>query len=259
MNWLFELAIVSTILVLVLVILWSGISYPGFLRALNLGSRGILVFWGLIAGYLGVVIMGFAYCYLAIGDPMSRAGALLLVPMMLGIPFRMSVSKVTKYWIHRKFVQTRIRPATNADIPAVTELIYTVLKEYGLQPDPEHTDADLQDLEGNYLNNKGSFEVLMDQQGEIIGSVGILRLNETDCELRKMYLAASERGRGFGKLLLELGLQRAAELGYKRVILETASVLKEAITLYQQYGFERYEGENPSSRCDQMYQLEIGE
>ena len=257
MTFLIELAIVSTILVLVFVILWSGISYPGFVRSLKLGRSGVLFFWGILIGYLSIVLCGFVYVYAVIDDSLTRGGALLLVPMMTGIPFRLVVGMVTKSWVHKRFLGKMIRPATNSDIPKVTKLIYSVLEEYGLQPYPEHTDADLWDLEGNYLKNKGSFYLLLDYHGEIVGSVGILRLNDTECELRKMYLKASKRGRGYGKLLLELGLQRARELGYRRVILETATVLKEAITLYRQYGFERFEAENPSRRCDQMYKLDF--
>jgi len=150
-----------------------------------------------------------------------------------------------------------IRPASNADVASVTKLIYAVLEEYGLQPDPDDTDADLKDLESNFLNNGGSFDVLMNSSGQIIGTVGILKLKEQECELRKMYLDPEERGKGNGKLLLEYGLHRAKELGYNRVVLETATVLTEAINLYRKYGFKRFEMENPSSRCDQMYYKEI--
>ena len=52
-------------------------------------------------------------------------------------------------------------------------------------------------------------------------------------------------------------LRTAKELGYNRVVLETATVLNEAITLYRKYGFKKFEIENPSSRCDQMYYKEI--
>jgi putative acetyltransferase len=72
-----------------------------------------------------------------------------------------------------------------------------------------------------------------------------------------MYLLKSERGKGYGKLLLNHALLKARELGYKKVILETASVLKEAISLYQHYGFKRYYPEHLSGRCDQAYYLEI--
>ena len=255
--WLIESAIVSIVLVLLLVILWSGISFPGFIRSLNLGLQGRTVFWGIIFLFLGSVIGGFVWVYAKINDPMVRGFALVAIPMFLGIPFRMVVGLTTRNWILIKFSERMIRPATNNDVPVVTQLIYEVLEEYGLPPHPDSTDADLKDLEGNYMMNHGSFDVLLNENSDIIGTIGILRLDEGKCELRKMYLKAEERGRGYGKLLLEHGLRKAKDLGYTRVILETASVLKEAITLYRKYGFERFEMENPSSRCDQMYFKDI--
>ena len=41
----------------------------------------------------------------------------------------------------------KIRSATNNDRERVAELAFTVLGEFGLEPDPETTDADLQDIE----------------------------------------------------------------------------------------------------------------
>jgi hypothetical protein len=53
-----------------------------------------------------------------------------------------------------------IRSATNDDRESVAELVFGVLAEYGLEPDPETTDADLQDIEANYLQRGGLFEVI---------------------------------------------------------------------------------------------------
>ena len=119
------------------------------------------------------------------------------------------------------------------------------------------TDLDIQDIEKHYALNGGSFDVLLDSEGEIVGTVGVYRISPTVCELRKMYLVPSQRGQGKGKLLLEHGLSRAKEFGYARIILETASVLKEAISLYEKYGFKEYEADHVSGRCDQTYYLEI--
>lgn len=68
-----------------------------------------------------------------------------------------------------------------------------------------------------------------------------------------MYLSPECRGRGYGKRLLEDALGKASELEYQAVFLETASVLKEAISLYVKYGFEPFEAPHLSSRCDQAY------
>jgi putative acetyltransferase len=52
---------------------------------------------------------------------------------------------------------------------------------------------------------------------------------------------------------MEFALSKAKELG--RVILETASPLKEAIGLYKRYGFKEFNPEHLSARCDQAFEL----
>ena len=72
-----------------------------------------------------------------------------------------------------------------------------------------------------------------------------------------MYLATASRGHGFGRRLLEHALSRARELGFSRVVLETASVLREAVALYERYGFRRYKPEHVAARCDAAYFLDL--
>jgi putative acetyltransferase len=153
--------------------------------------------------------------------------------------------------------QPLLRPATNADAPAVRELVFGVLREYGLKPDPAETDADLEDIEASYLARGGSFHVLEAADGTLIGSVGLYPLADGTCELRKMYLARAARGHGLGKRLLDHALRTARARGYRRVVLETALVLKEAIALYQRYGFRPYQAAHRSSRCDQTFELDL--
>jgi putative acetyltransferase len=150
-----------------------------------------------------------------------------------------------------------IREATNKDQPAVTKLIYGILEDYKLKHDPNSTDADLMDIEKNYTARNGLFDLLEDENGKIIATVGLYKIDDETCELRKMYLDKNQRGKGLGKFLLEHALKRARELGYKKVVLETASVLKEAIGLYEKYGFIKYQADHLSNRCDQSYYLEL--
>jgi GNAT superfamily N-acetyltransferase len=152
----------------------------------------------------------------------------------------------------------RLRPATNADREQVRNLVYRVLGEYHLQPDPQHTDADLEDIEQSYLQRGGAFYVLEEENGSIVGSYGIYPMPAGTCELRKMYLRRDYRGQGHGKHMLENALAEAKQLGFRTMTLETASVLREAIRLYESYGFQPYRPDHLSRRCDQAYQLEIG-
>lgn len=151
----------------------------------------------------------------------------------------------------------RLRPANNKDCEKITELVFSVLKEYNLKSDPAATDTDIKDIEQSYFERGGTFYVLEEKDGSIIGAYGLYLLDKTTCELRKMYLHRSYRGKGLGKLLLEEALSKARQIGFKRMTLETASVLKEAINLYKSYGFTEYEPEHLSSRCDQAFELEL--
>jgi putative acetyltransferase len=150
----------------------------------------------------------------------------------------------------------RLRAATNEDGPAVEALVFAVLQEYGLAPDPGGIDTDLRDIEGAYGRGGGAFDVL-EEDGRLIGCVGVFPADAATCELRKMYLAPGARGRGLGRRLLESALAHARARGFRRVVLETASVLVEAIALYERYGFTPYAADHLSKRCDQAYVLDL--
>jgi len=147
----------------------------------------------------------------------------------------------------------QLRRATAADSAAGRALIHAVLAEFGLQPDPAGTDADLADLAAPYFSHGGDFVVLVDPAGAILGTCGLFPLGDGGVELRKMYLAPALRGRGQGRRLLDWALTRARELGFRRMTLETATVLRDAIALYERNGFRRECGGAHSGRCDLAY------
>lgn len=152
-----------------------------------------------------------------------------------------------------------IRNATNADVDEVRTLVFSVLAEYGLEPDPETTDADLQDIEANYTKAGGMFEVIEDGAGRLVGTVGLFRVDEKTCELRKMYFVPALRGRGFGRLMLERAVNHARTLGFKRIVLETASVLEEAIRLYTRFGFRPLRSDHLAPRADRAFFFDLPE
>lgn len=157
----------------------------------------------------------------------------------------------------KKKTWPRLRPADNEDCDNIAGLVYSILREYNLKPDPACTDADIKDIESSYFDRGGTFFVLEAEDGSIIGAYGLYPIDKQTCELRKMYLHKAYRGKGLGKFLLDDALSEARKLGFEKMILETASVLKEAIALYKSYGFVEYNPQHMSSRCDQAYILEL--
>jgi len=153
-------------------------------------------------------------------------------------------------------IKIHFRSATNSDGAAIQNLVFSVLREYNLEPDPTGTDADLSDIELNYIERGGIFEILETHEGEMLGTVGLFPLDSKVCELRKMYFAKKIRGIGLGKKTLQRMIEAARNRGFERIYLETNSVLKEAIGLYQKFGFTETD-EKHAARCDQAFFLEL--
>jgi putative acetyltransferase len=149
-----------------------------------------------------------------------------------------------------------IRSATNADCERVQNLVFGVLQEYGLEPDLDGTDRDIADLEANYLNRGGIFDLIEDADGNLLGTVGLYPMSAKTVELRKMYFSKQLRGRGIGQKTLRRMIEISREKGFRKIYLETARVLKEAVHLYEKFGFQPT-AEKHTPRCDQAYFLNL--
>jgi DNA-binding MarR family transcriptional regulator len=97
-----------------------------------------------------------------------------------------------------------------------------------------------------YRSPNGVF-VVVHSDGEPAACGAVQRVDETTCEIKRMWVRPEWRGVGLGRRLLEHLEQRCRDLGGARVLLDTNSVLTEAISMYQRAGFrstERY-NDNP--------------
>lgn len=150
-----------------------------------------------------------------------------------------------------------VRSASNKDTRSVVALVSAVLAEFGLPFDPEGKDADLLDIEANYAARGGVFEVLEDRLGRMLGTCALYRIDDETIELRKMYFVPEIRGLGIGWLILSRAVDRARSMGYRTMVLETTTVLEQAIRLYQRFGFVRIATSNVSERVDQTYSLDL--
>jgi putative acetyltransferase len=91
----------------------------------------------------------------------------------------------------------------------------------------------------------------------VVATWALVPIEKQTAELRKMYLKKELRGQGMGRYLLERSLKIAKEMGFNRIQLESASCLKEALTLYEKYGFQRLNQSNASDRCDIMMAIDL--
>ncbi len=82
---------------------------------------------------------------------------------------------------------------------------------------------------------------IAEKDGKVVGSVFVVRHDETTAKLRMLYVDASARGLGIGQRLVDECLRFARLAGYTRMVLWTNSALADARKLYQKAGFELIE------------------
>ena len=73
--------------------------------------------------------------------------------------------------------------------------------------------------------------------GEPQGTCAVIRHSDEECEIAKMAVAPSARGRGYGDLLMQASLAFAREIDSRRIVIVSNTVLEPAIRLYQKHGF----------------------
>ena len=138
-----------------------------------------------------------------------------------------------------------IRSIQPSDNEALAIIIRDSLAEFGANKpgtvfyDPT-TDA-LFDL----FQLPGSFYLVAENDTQLLGGAGIFPssgLPAGVCELVKMYLHKTARGRGLGRLLINQCLEKAKGLGYKKVYLETMPELGKAVSVYEKFGFSYLSG-----------------
>lgn len=150
-----------------------------------------------------------------------------------------------------------IRDWHKSDRDQAAQVINKVLREYGLPWQPTEADRDVIEVEQAYLQAGGEFWVV-EFQADIVGTAAYYPIKRGDLavEIRKMYLLPQVRGKGLGKYLLQQLETAIAQKGFRTIWLETASILKEAVILYEKNGYQPASGVE-TARCDLVYRKKI--
>lgn len=134
-----------------------------------------------------------------------------------------------------------IREIEKKDDKAVERVIRDCLIEFGANHEgTAWADPDLCRFSEIYQSEGNKYWVAENEDGKILGGVGIGRLEDIDgvCELQKMYCIPEARGCGIANKLMEEAL-KYAEKYYERCYLETLDNMKAAQRFYEKYGFKR--------------------
>ena len=140
-----------------------------------------------------------------------------------------------------------IRRIEPHEIPIAKELIYRVAHQVFQDTRPLEESIAFYDAKGQlhdmdafqqtYSGYDGIFLVMTDKD-QIIGTGAICKLDDTTCELKRVWLLFEYHGRGLGYRLIQELLGFAREKGYQRIRLETdRHDQRRAYKLYRRLGF----------------------
>ena len=135
----------------------------------------------------------------------------------------------------------QLRDLRKEDNPGLAKIVRNTLAEFGANhPNTVYYDPTTDALFEMFQMPKSKY-FLAELNGEMAGGGGIYPtdgLPDDTCELVKMYLLPEARGLGLGRMLMERCLERAKENGFEQVYLETLPELKQALKIYEKFGFE---------------------
>ncbi|HEY2348406.1 MAG TPA: GNAT family N-acetyltransferase [Puia sp.] len=133
-----------------------------------------------------------------------------------------------------------IRTIRADDNQPIASIIRSTLAEFGAdKPGTVYFDPTTDNL-FELFSKPGSAYFIAEVEGRIVGGSGIFPtpgLPAGCCELVKLYLLPEMRGQGLGLMLMEQCFQKAIELGFTDMYLETMPELRAAIGLYEKAGF----------------------
>jgi len=139
----------------------------------------------------------------------------------------------------------QLRPIQRSDNVALAKIVRSTLAEFGANhPGTVYFDPTTDALYELFQSTGAGYFVAIDNV-RIIGGGGIYPtegLPEKTCELVKMYLLPEARGMGMGRTIIEKCLQFAGDSGYMQVYLESMPELKQALKVYEKFGFHYLKG-----------------
>lgn len=188
--------------------------------------------------------------------PLNRASEEEVTALLAGLPVNDRAKMVTAMRTVQRLLgggekpstPYELRPLQVGDIGWITHrqgVLYA--QEYGWDGSYEALVAEILAAFVRDFDPKWERAWIAERDGEVIGSVFVVRKSDTVAKLRLLYVDPSARGLGIGSRLVEECIGFARAKGYKTMTLWTNDVLVAARCIYQAAGFRLVDEERHHS------------
>ena len=144
-----------------------------------------------------------------------------------------------------------IRAQTEAHYRYVRHLFVQYADFLGLDLEFQGFSRELATLPGGYAPPLGCI-LLAELSGNMVGCVALRPLESKICEMKRLFVIPQYRGRDIGRALTSAVIDRARQMGYEKMRLDTIDSMKTAKKLYHSLNFRTIQAycynplENPS-------------
>lgn len=142
--------------------------------------------------------------------------------------------------------------------------VFKSLNEEWISAYFEMEEADYKALDNpkEYILDKGGKIFVALYNNDPVGVCALIKMNDSNhnFEMAKMAVSPKAQGKNIGWLLGQALINAARELGASKIYLESNTILKPAINLYQKLGFQKIAGNpTPYKRCNIQMELNIND
>ncbi len=117
-----------------------------------------------------------------------------------------------------------------------TNMLIEVDSSFKKYLDRQNYDEELKHIDKKYGLPYGRL-YLAYYDDELAGCIGLRKIDDSFCEMKRLYVRSKFRGKHIGNLLVKKIIKEAKSIGYSSMLLDTFPFLTSAIKLYKSYGF----------------------